>query len=373
MPLLKTEWQDPTTGTMGWLVIDRLVDGLAGGGVRMRPGLGPEEVTRLAEIMTLKLKVLGLQSGGAKAGVDKDPRDPDALDVLGRFLQAHRPFLAEMWSTSEDLGTREADILHITRAMGLSSSVHAALMRTADPEKASQRLMTVLALHIQGLPMTDVVTGYGVAQAARYAADRLGMKIRQATVAIQGFGTVGGGAALFLAEAGAVIAAVADAEGILCAPRGGFHIPDLLSIRNGQGVIERSRLPSGTVAQAGGEWAHLPVDILIPAAVPDAIDGQNVQGVQARLVIEGANAPISPSAEVSLQSMGVTVIPDFIANAGGAGLFAAAFRDDVPTTSTAVLGFLEDMIGGWTDRVMAACPPHKTVRKVARDLLDGNL
>lgn len=97
MPFLKTEWRDPKTGNTGWLVIDQVVGGLCGGGIRMRSGLDPDEVTRLAEVMTLKLKVLGLEMGGAKTGIDKDPRGPDAVDVLARFLEAHRPFLTEVW------------------------------------------------------------------------------------------------------------------------------------------------------------------------------------------------------------------------------------------------------------------------------------
>lgn len=202
MPFLKTEWRDPKTGNTGWLIIDQLVGGLCGGGIRMRSGLGPDEVTRLAEVMTLKLKVLGLEMGGAKAGIDKDPRDPDAVDVLARFLEAHRPFLAEVWSTSEDLGAREEDILRITQGLGLSSSVHAALMHAPDPERGLQRLTTIMAFQVQGFPLIDVVTGYEVAQATRHASASLGIHLQEATAAIQGFGTVGGSTALFLEQAG---------------------------------------------------------------------------------------------------------------------------------------------------------------------------
>lgn len=369
MPFLKTEWRDRKTGNTGWLVIDQVVGGLCGGGIRMRSGLDPDEVTRLAEVMTLKLKVLGLEMGGAKAGIDKDPRDPDAVDVLARFLEAHRPFLAEVWSTSEDLGTREEDILRITQGLGLSSSVHAALMHAPDPERALQRLTTIMAFQVQGLPLIDVVTGYGVAQATRHASASLGIHLQQATAAIQGFGTVGGSTALFLEQAGVAIVAVADAEGLLCTSAQGFHVPDLLSIRNPFGVIDRKRLPPGTESRPGVEWAALPVDLLIPAAIAHAIDGQHAGQVQARLIVEAANAPVALSAEALLQRRGITVIPDFIANAGGAGLFAAALRQNVPATEAGVMGFLEGTIGGWTERVLAARPSHRTVREVARDLL----
>lgn len=193
--------------------------------------------------------------------------------------------------------------------------------------------------------------------------------MQQATVAIQGFGTAGGSTALFEEQAGVAIAAVADTEGLLYASAQGFHIPDLLSIRDPLGVIDQKRLPPGTKNRPGPEWAALPVDLLIPVAISHAIDGQRAGQVQARLIVEAANAPVVPSAEALLQRRGITVIPDFIANVGGAGLMAAALRHKVPANEAGVLGFFEGAIGGWTERLLAARPSHRTVREVARDLL----
>jgi glutamate dehydrogenase (NAD(P)+) len=369
-PLLETHWVDPETGAEGWLVIDRLVDGTAGGGIRMRPGVTREEVRDLARVMTRKLRVLNMPAGGAKAGIDWDPESPEALAVLEGFLRAHRPILAEMWSTSEDLGTHERDILAIVQRLGLTSSVHASLMRQPDPQAAAARLQQVMSLRTDGMEIGEATTGYGVAEAAARALSRLGRDPRSATAVVQGFGTVGGGAALYLRRFGIRVVGVADRLGLVYRQEG-VDVPALLAIRDAWGVMDRERLPAGHVMRPGDDWWQVDADVLVPAAVAGSVEARVASGTAARLVVEAANLPVTPEADAILHRRGIVVVPDFVANAGGAGAFAAALAENVEPTAAAVLAHIGATIGGWTERILDEArrrdvPP----REAAQSLLD---
>lgn len=362
---LKTEWIDPDTGVKGYFVIDKLVNGSCGGGIRMRQGLERGEVERLARTMTYKLAVLNMPSGGAKAGIDYDPTAPDALEVLQRFLAAHKPFLLENWSTSEDLGTKEEDILKILAGMGIGSSVQAAIKNSGDPAKVMERLKTVFSLTIDGMPVTDVTTGYGVAVALKAAVEVLGLSPGSIRVAVQGFGSVGASAALYIEKLGCSVVAVADAQGTIYQPDG-ITVKELLPLRDKLGVINRATLPAYYMLLPREEWLGLDVDVLIPAAIADAINEENMGQVNARLIIEGANIPTTEAAERELQKRGVYVIPDFIANVGGAGLFGAVLDLDVSPSEAAIFGYLEQRIGSQTAKNLENALKHgKTVRDAA--------
>ena len=349
-PLLRTHWTDPLTGVEGWLVLDRLENGMAGGGIRMRVGLSLDEVENLARVMTRKLRILNFGGGGAKAGIACDPARPDALQILERFLTVHRPFLAEMWSTSEDLGTHERDILAITERLGLRSSVHAGLMHQRDPEAAGARLERVLGLETDGMPLTDAVTGYGVAAAAARALNTLGLEPSSSRAVVQGLGTVGGGSAWYLDRIGLKVVGVADRAGLIVR-QDGLDIRALLTARDAFGVVDRSLLPPGCETLPGEDWLDIPADVLVPAAVAGAIHVGNVGRVTARIVVEGANLPVTEDADAVLHERGVFVVPDFVANAGGAGVFVAALSGDVAPTVEGVLGYVGDTIGDWTGRI----------------------
>src|SRR5438105_10745351 len=111
MPYLTSEWHDRATGSQGWFVIDRLVNGMCSGGIRMRPGVTVDEVSDLARTMSHKMAVLDIPYGGAKSGIDCDPASPQAPAVLRGFIDAIRPFIAERHAAGTDLGTRAAHII----------------------------------------------------------------------------------------------------------------------------------------------------------------------------------------------------------------------------------------------------------------------
>lgn len=372
-PLLKTEWIDPETHAKGYLVIDRLRGGVCAGGIRMRKGLSQKEVERLARTMTYKLAVLGLPLGGAKGGVDYDPSAPEALDVLRRFLETHRPFLLECWSTGEDLGTKEEDILRVLEGIGIQSPVQASITHHPQRTTVIERLKKAFSLVIDDMLATDVTTGYGVAVAAKRAAEVLGMDLAYTTVGVQGFGSVGASAALYLQKLGCKVVAVADAKGTIYKETG-INIPEILPLRDKLGTINRERLNGGYTLLPREDWLNFNVDILVPAAIADAINIDNVHNVSAKIIVEAANIPTTAEAERILYGKGVLVIPDFIANAGGAGLLGAILNFDTEISKRGIFDYIEQHIGSYTaNSIQRALKLKISVREASMASIDESL
>lgn len=241
-PEHEVAWTDPVTGARGWLVVHTLVGGLATGGTRMRAGCTRDEVADLARCMATKTAAFGLPVGGAKAGLSLDPRSPGALGVLERFFADLRPWLERSWVTAEDLGVAQSDLDAVFARLGLDQSFHAAMLRSPNPATTLDRVRAGLAAQDgDGLPLGDVIGGYGVAQACLAVAASLELESAETTVAIQGIGTMGGGAAWYLHEAGVRVSAIADAAGTLYRP-GGLDIPALLAARDHFGEIDRAAM-----------------------------------------------------------------------------------------------------------------------------------
>lgn len=317
-PMLRLTWTDPVTGRCGYLVVQSLVSDIATGGTRMRAGCTLREVEDLARGMASKAAVYGLPVGGAKGGIDCDPRDPGARDMMRRFLQAMRPWLDARWVTAEDLGVPQHFIDEVFDSLGMDQSFHAAIARSADPEATLRRIRAGMSAPVPGGHLLgDVVGGYGVAQSCLGAADAWEWDYSRTTVAIQGLGTMGGGAAYYLHEAGMRVVCAADAAGALYDPEG-LDIPALLELRDAYGEIDRSRVPARVRRLPREAVLHQRVDILIPAATSYAITEQNVSDVAAHLVVEAANAATTPAAEAALAAREIPVLPDFVANAGAA-------------------------------------------------------
>src|SRR5207302_6751421 len=176
IPYLVSEWHDHANGALGWFVIDRLVGDMCSGGIRMRAGVTVDEVTDLARTMSHKMAVLDIPYGGAKSGIDFDSASPQAPAVLRGFIEAIRPFIAERYATGADLGTREDDIIAACQLVGLTHPLQAGFK--ADGGPGLRRVKQALALNSEGVPITELMAGYGVAECTMEAADVSGLPLR---------------------------------------------------------------------------------------------------------------------------------------------------------------------------------------------------
>lgn len=354
-PFLRIEWVDDETGAVGYLVIDTLVHGMATGGTRMRAGCTVDEVADLARGMSNKTAAFDLPVGGAKGGIDFDPKDPRAVDVLTRYCEAMRPFLDGHWVTAEDLGVSQERIDTVFARLGMRQSYHAAIERSPDPRATADRVFAGLNAYAPGGRLGDVIGGYGVAQAALAAARVRGWAVPETTIAVQGAGTMGGGAAFYLHEAGARVVALADAAGTLYDPDG-LDVPGLLDARDEYGEIDRTAVPSRVMRLPREAVLATACDILVPAAVSYAITGAGCGDVRARIVVEAANAPTTADAELDLTARGIAVIPDFIANAGAVawawwlllGQVGEDYRDSFDRLRNRMDAKVSSLLTGWT-------------------------
>ncbi|MGW2640721.1 Glu/Leu/Phe/Val dehydrogenase dimerization domain-containing protein [Streptomyces sp. NPDC001348] len=320
-PLMSLVWTDHVTGRQGFLVVDRLVRGVASGGLRMRPGCTLQEVTGLARGMTMKEALhydpgsRYVPLGGAKGGIDCDPRDPGAYGLLVRYLRAMRPYIESCWTTGEDLGLTQDLVDRAAAEAGLVSSVQAVYPLLDDEAAARRRLAEAFAVEVDGIGLDELAGGCGVAESVLAALDRAGVPRAGTRVAVQGLGTMGGATARFLARAGLRIVAVADIKGTIANPAG-LDVEALLAARDAYGTVDRAVLRPGDRELPGGAWLSAEAEVLVPAAVSYAIDAAGQDRITARWIVEAANMPVLPEAEQALSARGVTVLPDVVVNSG---------------------------------------------------------
>jgi glutamate dehydrogenase (NAD(P)+) len=301
-PVKVMQIYEPGLNLRAVLVVDNVAAGPAIGGVRMAADVTTEECFRLARAMTLKNAAAGLPHGGGKSVIVADPKqDPERKEQLIRaFAKAIEPI--SDYIPGPDMGTNETAMAwvrdEIGRAVGL------------PPE-------------LGGIPLDEIgATGFGLTIAAE-AAEHAGLiRLREARIAVQGFGSVGTHAARYLAERGAVLIAASDSKGTLI-DLDGIDVAKLISLKNEGGSVRDYELGEKSDIDA---IVDVPCDIWIPAARPDVIRADNVARLDTRLVIEGANIPATSDAEAILHQRGIPVIPDFIANAGGVIAGAVEYR-----------------------------------------------
>ncbi|MDX8147982.1 Glu/Leu/Phe/Val dehydrogenase dimerization domain-containing protein [Lentzea sp. BCCO 10_0061] len=314
MSFLQVTWIDPATGARGYLVIDRLVRGVSSGGLRMRAGCTLDEVRGLAEGMTAK-EALNYDPGaryvplgGAKGGIDFDPYDPRAQEVLTAYLYAMSPYVERFWTMGEDLGLRQQAIDVAIEKIGLQSSIQAVYPLLDDEQKARERLADAFAVTVDGVSLDELVGGYGVAEAALAGIEHL--HLRNPTAFVQGFGSMGGATARYLATAGVKIVGLADVHGVIANPDG-LDVETLLLSRDSHGAIDRSKLRPEDRELDRASWLDVEADVLVPAATSYAIDKDNAHQVNAKLIVEAANMPVTAEAEAKIEAL---VIPDVVAN-----------------------------------------------------------
>ncbi|MFE3125136.1 Glu/Leu/Phe/Val dehydrogenase dimerization domain-containing protein [Streptomyces hydrogenans] len=361
-PLLSLTWTDHVTGRRGHLVVDRLVRGVASGGLRMREGCTAEEVAGLARGMTMKEALHYDPSaryvplGGAKGGIDCDPRSPEAYGVLVRYLRAMRPYVERFWTTGEDLGLTQETVDRAVAEAGLDSSVQAVFPLLEDEAAARKRLADAFALQVDGIGLDALVGGLGVAESVLVALDRAGRPHAGTRVSVQGFGTMGAATARFLARAGLTVVAVADVRGTVVNPDG-LDVEALIAARDGHGTVDRAALRPGDREAPGDAWLAVDAEVLVPAAVSYAIGAAEQGRIRARWIAEAANMPVLPEAEEALAARGVTVLPDVVVNScTNAWWWWTLFGDveaDADQSFARVRSAMRDLTGAVLDRAEA--------------------
>jgi Glutamate dehydrogenase/leucine dehydrogenase len=290
----------------GYRVQHNLARGPAKGGIRYHPRTDLDEVKALAMWMTWKCAVVGIPYGGAKGGVTIDPRlySRNELErVTRRYASEILPIIGpERDIPAPDVGTDEQTMAWFMDTYSVNRGYTTTGVVTGKP------------VSIGGSEGRGGATSRGVMFAAFAASRERRVDPRDCTVAVQGFGKVGGLAAQFLHDAGCQVVAVSDVKGGVYNPQGLNPVALLRHIRSGaESVVGYP----GTDAITNAELLELDVDILVPAALEGVISDDNADRVRARLIVEGANGPVTPDGDAVLEDRGTVVVPDVLANSGG--------------------------------------------------------
>lgn len=341
-PYQVLEWNDADTGARGWLVINSLRGGAAGGGTRMRKGVTRDEVTYLAKAMELKFAYSGPPIGGGKSGIDFDPADPRRDDVLRRWYAAIRPVLATRYGTGGDVNVDEQrDVEPLCAEQGLAHPQEGIVrghlgLGDGEVQGALTSLREGLCLPagprygLEGVDFTvsDLITGFGVVRAARRLYEHRGESLQGVRTVVEGFGSVGAAAALYLAREGARVVGIIDAHSGLVSPDGLDEggVADLVRRRAGRALPDHPQRLRG----AEREFAYRgEADLFIPAAISGSIDSRRLSQLArhgVRRVVCGANQPFQEvrlGETVTAQAADETfeVVPEIIASLGTAHTF----------------------------------------------------
>ena len=331
---------DPDIGMEGILVIDNTALGPGKGGMRIRAGVTPAEVFKLARTMTWKCALADLPFGGAKGGIIADPYSIDKIKYMKSFARAISPFVPNQWVSAPDMNVGEREIEAFVEEIGDLRGA------TGKPER------------LGGIPHELGTTGFGVGVSIETTLEVISQvspiqeSLTDLKVAIQGFGNVGSELAKYLASKGAKIVGLSDYWGAVYNPNG-IDVPKALkhayatdeahSIKNCKGVTEISR----------NDLLYVDCDILVPAAVANVITAENADRIKAKLVFEAANNPTTAQAEEMLFKRGVLVLPDMLVNPGG------------------VIGSYVEFLGKGADEAFAMI--DSKIRKNTRSVLEASI
>ena len=341
-PALVIHVAEAGLGLRGILVVDNVAAGPSIGGLRMAEDVSLDECFRLARAMTMKNAAAGLRHGGGKSVLFGDPRmDPARKEQLIRAFACALEGV-DAYIFGPDMGTNEQAMAWVKDEIGRAVG---------------------LPREIGGIPLDEIgATGFGLAHAAEVACAQMGIDLAGARVAIQGFGAVGRHGARFLAERGARLVAANDSRGTV-QDQDGLDIEALCRIKaEGGSVVDLDAGKSGTV----DDILDVDCDIWVPAARPDVVSEDNQERLKTRLIVEGANIPITREAERRLAARGVLVIPDFIANAGGVICAAMEYQG---ASQSAAFDTIEEKIRYNTHAVLKQAQEDGTIPREAAEAL----
>jgi glutamate dehydrogenase/leucine dehydrogenase len=389
-PEIVFEWKDAETEAEGWVVINSLRGGAAGGGTRMRNGLDKREVESLAKTMEVKFTVAGPPIGGAKSGINFDPKDPRKEGVLKRWYAAVTPLLKHYYGTGGDLNVDEIhEVIPMTEDCGVWHPQEGVFNGHFQPREAQkinrigqlrQGVLKVLE-DTQFSPdvtrkyvVADMITGYGVAQSIKhyYSIWNNGSdSVKDKKVIVQGWGNVGSAGAYYLAQQGAKIVGIIDRVGGLINEEGfSFEeIKQLFLNKNGNEITHPNLL---SYDEINSKIWDLKADVFIPCAgsrmiTKDQLNRMVKAGVQ--VISSGANVPFAdpeiffgPIADEADNT--ISIIPDFISNCGMARVFAYLMSNDLKEISDK--GIFEDTSSTIENALKAAHAKNSGKTEIAK-------
>ncbi len=354
IPEIIFQWQDSETEAKGWVVINSLRGGAAGGGTRMRLGLDQHEVISLAKTMEVKFTVSGPPIGGAKSGINFDPKDPRKKDVLKRWYKSVTPLLKHYYGTGGDLNVDEIqEVIPITEDCGVwhpQEGVFNGHFQPRESQKINRigqlRLGVLKAIEIdkyspdvtKKFVVADMITGYGVAESVKHYYNIYGGDLIGKRVVVQGWGNVGAAAAYYISQEGAKIVGIIDKEGGLINETGFTfeEIKKLFLEKRDNSLVSKKIRPFDEINRK--IW-DLKFEIFLPCAASRLIKQNQVEkmiksGVE--VIAPGANVPFAdneiffgPISEFTDQN--ISLLPDFISNCGMARVFAYLMGNDLDT------------------------------------------
>ncbi len=366
-PEIVFNWKDQETEAEGWVVINSLRGGAAGGGTRMRQGLDMNEVLSLAKTMEVKFTISGPAIGGAKSGINFNPHDPRKKEVLERWYAAVSPLLKSYYGTGGDLNVDEIhEVIPITEESGVwhpQEGVFEGHFKPTQADKINrigqlrQGVIKVIENPNYSPDVTrkytvaDMITGFGVAEAVKhfYAIQRDSVKGKRTIV--QGFGNVGAAAAFYLSQMGAKVVGIIDRVGGLI-NKEGFSFEEITNLylkKNGNTLNDEKLIPFEEINEK--IWS-LEAEVFAPCAASRLITQEQIdQLIKTGLEVIscGANVPFADK-EIFFGSImehtdsRVSLIPDFISNCGMARVFAYFMERKVQMTDEAIFNDTSEVI-----------------------------
>lgn len=353
---------NPKINLVGFLVIDNTVLGPGKGGIRMTATVNEEEVWRLARAMTWKNAIAGIPFGGAKAGIQFSGNSAEQKkQFVQEFAKAIKVFTPKKYIGGPDVNTGEREMQWFVEATGNWRSA------TGKPANYCMQLFGGKGEKC-GIPHEFGSTGFGVAHSTLVATKLAGLDIKNATVAIHGFGNVGTFTAQYLGEMGVKIIAIADQKGVVFAKEG-LDQKQLRALANQRKSIIEYK--GGSLLGLEDFW-NIPTDILIPASVTDVINESNKGKIRAKIIVEGANIPMKEQIEEELFHRGILIVPDFIANAGGVISSYAEYRGYNPKRmfDTVRQKIVQSTTRVLKESVKRSVSPRRVALEIARRIIE---
>lgn len=388
-PEIVFEWKDAETEAEGWVVINSLRGGAAGGGTRMREGLDKREVESLAKTMEVKFTVAGPPIGGAKSGINFNPKDPRKNGVLRRWYAAVTPLLKHYYGTGGDLNVDEIhEVIPITEDCGVwhpQEGVFNGHFQPRDAQKINRigQLRHGVLKVIEDAKFSpnverkyviaDMITGYGVAESVRHYYNLYGGDLKGKRVIVQGWGNVGSAGAYYLAQEGAKIVGIIDRVGGLI-KEDGFsleEIRELFLTKNGNELNHPDML---SFDEVNAKIWDVKAEVFIPCAASRLITEEQVDRMIAagmEVVSAGANVPFADP-EIFFGRIAdkadnhLSVIPDFISNCGMARVFAYLMSTDLDTiTDEGIFNDTSEVIFKALEKTQKSNPSKTGIAKSA--------